>query len=75
VGAFNRLVVTPLTERCWLTINTAFNMKLGANPAGPPGSGKTESCKDLAKILARLCIVFNCSVSNTVKVLEKLFIG
>jgi dynein heavy chain len=44
-----------------MTISSAFKSFLAANPAGPAGTGKTECCKDFAKILARYLILFNCS--------------
>ncbi|GAB6032228.1 Cytoplasmic dynein 2 heavy chain 1 [Chamberlinius hualienensis] len=74
-GNFPKLVHTPLTDKCYLTLTQAMKMGLGGNPYGPAGTGKTESVKALGNLLGRQVIVFNCDEGIDLKSMGKIFFG
>uniref|UniRef100_A0A914XX81 Cytoplasmic dynein 2 heavy chain 1 n=1 Tax=Panagrolaimus superbus TaxID=310955 RepID=A0A914XX81_9BILA len=74
-GNAPKLVHTPLTDKCYLTLTQALSMGLGGNPYGPAGTGKTESVKALANLMGRQVLVFNCDEGIDVHSIGRIFVG
>jgi dynein heavy chain 1 len=75
IGLQDRLVQTPLTDRCFLTMTQALHAKFGGSPFGPAGTGKTESVKALGNALGRFVLVFNCDEAFDFQAMGRIFVG
>ena len=75
MGIGERLVQTPLTDRCYLTLTQALHFRMGGSPFGPAGTGKTESVKALGAALGRFVLVFNCDETFDFSAMGRLLAG
>jgi dynein heavy chain 1 len=75
LGVAEKLVQTPLTDKCYLTLTQALHWRMGGAPFGPAGTGKTESVKALGSQLGIFVLVFNCDDTFDGNAMSRIFIG
>ncbi|KAL3076768.1 hypothetical protein niasHS_011505 [Heterodera schachtii] len=75
LGIQEKLVQTPLIDRCYLTMTHALQCRLGGSPFGPAGTGKTESVKALGHQLGRFVLVFNCDETYDFQAVGRILAG
>ncbi|XP_028405416.1 dynein heavy chain domain-containing protein 1-like isoform X2 [Dendronephthya gigantea] len=69
------LILSPLTERCFMTLSLALQQYSCGTLIGFNGSGKTETIKELGKLMGRHLVFYNCSRSMATSVITRMLTG
>lgn len=75
LGNYSRIIMIPDTDRCFRTLMNAIKFNLAGCLEGPPGAGKTDTCKDLAKAVGKKMVVFNCAEDLNNRAIGKFLKG
>ena len=59
-GCARHLIVTPITDNCYLSFADSLGSFSGCFLVGLAGSGCVETINDFAKAFCIFCIIFNC---------------
>lgn len=74
-GVWEVMVDTKDIRRVHATVLGGLNWAMGTLIQGPSGTGKTETVKELARCMAKYCIILNCSTLMSTRLIQKLLSG
>ena len=67
--------ITPIVDRCWVSITSAIHNKFWAALIGPKNYNKLATVRDLAMAMGKFFFSYTCSPNTSIHTLEKLIIG
>ena len=69
------VMLTPLTERCFLSLTQAISYNFGGCLVGPTSSGKTQTIKGFSHLLGRFMISLSCLQDFEPGSIARIFTG
>ncbi|KAK6166840.1 hypothetical protein SNE40_023452 [Patella caerulea] len=75
IGPSFSLTVTPLTERAYLSLSQSLKNFQCGTLIGPAGTGKSQTIRELAKILGRCLFTITCNESMTLPMMLQFITG